>query len=161
MNRKQTFKKSLAILAAILYVSGCSNEQKTAESRLALIKTTNPEPLLLDEDKGSRKNLAPEVKKDISAIEEVYDVAVIVGEKEVLVAYKVKHMQRFRMKQIEKKINEQLEKKHPKEDFIVSSDYKIFLEAVELREQLKDPDFSRKKANDKLKKIINMKKELT
>jgi hypothetical protein len=161
MNRKQTFKRSLAILAAILYVSGCSNEQKTAESRLALIKTTNPEPLLLDEEKGGRKKLAPEVKKEISAIEEVYDVAVVVGEKEVLVAYKVKHMQRFRMKNIEKRINERLEKKFPEEDFIVSSDYKIFLEAIELREQMKDPDFSRKKANDKLKKIINMKKELT
>nr|WP_257990295.1 YhcN/YlaJ family sporulation lipoprotein [Bacillus infantis] len=155
------FRKSIIIVAAILYVSGCSNEQKTAESRLALIKTTNPQPLLLDEKKEKRKDLAPKVKKEIEAIKEVYDVAVVVGEKEVLVAYKVKHLQRFHMKKIEKAINKRLEEKFPKEDFIVSSDYKIFLEAVELKEQLKDPDFSRKKANDKLKEIINMKKELT
>ncbi|MGD6841660.1 YhcN/YlaJ family sporulation lipoprotein [Bacillus infantis] len=161
MNRTQMFRKSIIIVAAILYVSGCSNEQKTAESRLALIKTTNPQPLLLDEKKEKRKDLAPKVKKEIEAIKEVYDVAVVVGEKEVLVAYKVKHLQRFHMKKIEKAINKRLEKKFPKEDFIVSSDYKIFLEAVELKEQLKDPDFSRKKANDKLKEIINMKKELT
>ncbi|MCA1039557.1 YhcN/YlaJ family sporulation lipoprotein [Bacillus infantis] len=155
------FRKSIIIVAAILYVSGCSNEQKTAESRLALIKTTNPQPLLLDEKKEKRKDLAPKVKKEIEAIKEVYDVAVVVGEKEVLVAYKVKHLQRFHMKKIEKAINKRLEEKFPKEDFIVSSDYKIFLEAVELKEQLKDPDFTRKKANDKLKEIINMKKELT
>ncbi|MEN8699089.1 YhcN/YlaJ family sporulation lipoprotein [Bacillus infantis] len=161
MNRTQMFRKSIIIVAAILYVSGCSNEQKTAESRLALIKTTNPQPLLLDEKKEKRKDLAPKVKKEIEAIKEVYDVAVVVGEKEVLVAYKVKHLQRFHMKKIEKAINKRLEEKFPKEDFIVSSDYKIFLEAVELKEQLKDPDFSRKKANDKLKEIINMKKELT
>lgn len=161
MNRTQMFRKSIIIVAAILYVSGCSNEQKTAESRLALIKTTNPQPLLLDEKKEKRKDLAPKVKKEIEAIKEVYDVAVVVGEKEVLVAYKVKHLQRFHMKKIEKAINKRLEEKFPKEDFIVSSDYKIFLEAVELKEQLKDPDFTRKKANDKLKEIINMKKELT
>jgi hypothetical protein len=161
MNRKQMFRRSMIIIAAILYVSGCSNEQKTAESRLALIKTTNPQPLLLDEKKEGRKNLAPKVKKEIEAIKEVYDVAVVAGEKEVLVAYKVKHLQRFRMKKIEKTINQRLEEKFPKEDFVVSSDYKIFLEAVELKEQMKDPDFSRKKANEKLKKIITMKKELT
>ncbi|MGD6855216.1 YhcN/YlaJ family sporulation lipoprotein [Bacillus infantis] len=161
MNRKQMFRRSMVILAAILYVSGCSNEQKTAESRLALIKTTNPQPLLLDDKKEERKDLAPRVKKEIEAIEEVYDVAVVVGEEEVLVAYKVKHLKRFHMKKIEKTINKRLEEKFPKEDFIVSSDYKIFLEAVELKEQMEDPAFPRKKAKEKLEKIINMKKELT
>ena len=36
------------------------------------------------------------------------------------------------MKKIEKEVNDILEKKYPDEDFIVSSDYKIFLEADRL-----------------------------
>ena len=39
------------------------------------------------------------------------------------------------MKKIEKEVNEILEKKYPEENFVVSSDYKIFLEAYRIRKE--------------------------
>ena len=71
------------------------------------------------------------IKKDVEHLDYIYDVAVIKGENEDLVVYKVKHFQRFQMKKIEKEVNEILEKRYPEENFIVSSDYKIFLEAFD------------------------------
>jgi hypothetical protein len=65
------------------------------------------------------------------------------------------------MKRIEKKMTKMLEEKYPEENFTVSSDYKIFIEAVELQEKMKDPDFSDKKAKKKLDKIIKLQKEMT
>ena len=70
-------------------------------------------------------------------------------------------MQRFRMKDIEKKLNAMLEKRYPDENFVVSSDYKIFLEAIKLGKKMEDPNFPKKKANEELNKIIKLKKELT
>ncbi|HYK73361.1 MAG TPA: hypothetical protein VEV44_09605 [Pseudoneobacillus sp.] len=88
-------------------------------------------------------------------------MAVIKGKKDTLVVYKVKHLHRFRMKQIEKKINKHLENKYPDEDFTVSSDYKIFMEALELKEKVKKPDYPKDKAERELQKIIKLKEELT
>jgi hypothetical protein len=65
------------------------------------------------------------------------------------------------MKKIEKKMTKMLEEKYPDENFIVSSDYKIFIEAVELQEKMKDPNFTDKKAKKKLDKIIKLKNEMT
>ena len=65
------------------------------------------------------------------------------------------------MKKIEKEVNEILEKRYPDENFIVSSDYKIFLEAYRLGKKMEDPNFSKKDAQKRLEEIIKLKKELT
>lgn len=152
-------KKILLTIALLMLAVGCSHEKTTDESKLALLKTTNPKPINISAKESTKVD--EKVEKDISSFDEIYDVAVIKGKKETLVAYKVKHMKRFGMKKIEKKINKLLEKKYPDEDFIVSSDYKIFLEAVQLREDLVKPDYSKKKAEKRFERIINLKKELT
>ncbi|GLB58936.1 hypothetical protein NCCP133_10690 [Cytobacillus sp. NCCP-133] len=131
------------------------------ESDLALLKTTNPPPALIEKNTKENLDLIADIEHDIESMEELYDVAVVKGKEKTLVAYKVKHIQRFHMKKIEKKMTKLLEKKYPEEHFIVSSDYKIFIEAVELQEKMKDPDFSDKKAKKKLDKIIKLKKEMT
>ena len=78
-----------------------------------------------------------------------------------MVAYKVKQMKRFKMKKIEKELNKKLTEKYSDRKFIVSSDFKIFLEAVELNEDLKDKKYSREKARKRFKKIIKLEKEKT
>jgi hypothetical protein len=159
-------KKAVSILAIFMLIgagiAGCTSFGKTSpDSRASLIQSVNPDPGATNDLEEKDINLAKKVKKDIAELDEIYDVAVIVGEKEVLVAYKVKHLKRFGMKRIEKEINKKLEKNYPDEDFIVSSDYKIFIEAVELRERMKDPSFPDKKAEEQLQRIISLKKELT
>ncbi|TKC20104.1 sporulation protein [Robertmurraya kyonggiensis] len=147
------------MMSAVL-VGGCNNDGPK-ESGISLIKTTNPTPVAIGKNTKKELDLIQSVEKDIEGFKELYDVAVVKGKEDILVAYKVKHMQRFHMKKIEKKMNKLLEEKYPDENFIVSSDYKIFLEAVELEENMKDSNYSGKEAEKKLQEIIEMKKELT
>lgn len=150
----------LFIVMGTVFLGGCNNDGPK-ESGISLIKTTNPTPVTIGKDTKKDKELVRSVEKDIEDFDELYDVAVIKGKEDILVAYKVKHMQRFHMKKIEKDINKRLEDKYPDENFIVSSDYKIFLEAVELEENMKDSNYSQKEAEKKLQEIIKLKKELT
>jgi hypothetical protein len=152
--------KRLLILVCLFLVSACSHEQKVKDSQLSLMKATNPSPITTDT--GKTLGRAEDIKKEVSAFPEIYDVAVIKGKKETLVVYKVKHAQRYRMKQIEKDLSKKLKKQYPKENIIVSSDYKIFLEAVRLNERIRtDKDFSKKRAEKRLQQIITMTKDMT
>ncbi|KOP81765.1 YhcN/YlaJ family sporulation lipoprotein [Cytobacillus solani] len=147
------------VIFILLGLAGCSqNESK--ESELALIKKTDPNPVLIDENTEGNLDLVTNIKEEIASYKEIYDVAVVKGKKDTLVVYKVKHLQRFHMKKIEKKIKGRLDKKFPDEKFTVSSDYKIFLEAVKLNEKMQNPDYSEKKANKRLKEIIELKNEM-
>jgi hypothetical protein len=146
------------IWMSLFFLAACTQNQPVKESQLALMKTTNPTPLSTERKKN--RNRAEDIKKDVSSLPEVYDVAVIKGEKDTLVVYKVKHMQRFKMKTIEKNLNKKLEEKHPKENFTVSSDYKIFLEAVRLNEKIKSGSLSHSKAEKRLEEIVKMTEDM-
>ncbi|PLR97746.1 sporulation protein [Bacillus sp. T33-2] len=145
----------------IIAISGCNQNRSTEESRTAIYKTIDPPAASIGPPKKDHHSVAQGAEKTVEQLDEIYDVAVIKGGKETLVAYKVKHMQRYRMKTIEKEVTEKLSKKYPKEKFTVSSDYKIFIETVELQERMKRPDYTSKEAEKQLKKIIKLKQELT
>jgi hypothetical protein len=147
-------------IAAVLFASGCSNYSEE-DTKFALIKKINEGPAVFSENEQKDLEKIKKVRKEVLSLEPVYDVAIVKGDKETVIAYKVKHMHRFRMKQIEKELKKRLEEKFPKEKFVVSSDYKIFLEVIELINDKKDTKFSDEKANQKLQKIIKMQKELT
>ncbi|WP_108670018.1 YhcN/YlaJ family sporulation lipoprotein [Peribacillus acanthi] len=146
------------VVLALLTVMGCSAQDKSKDTRLALLKTTNPHPAVLKETEKEFE-FAEGMQKYVLSYPEIYDVAIVTGEKKILVAYKVKHLHRFRMKKIEKELTKKLEKKYPDHKFVVSSDYKIFMEVVELNDHLKDPNYSREKANKWFKDILELKKE--
>ncbi len=157
-------KSSKIIISAVIFLtlSACSYDdgKEHNKSNSALLKTTSPPPIELkqrDED----KSIAYQVRKEVSKIDEIYDVAVVEGDKNIIVAYKVKHLQRFRMKKIEKELTKKLNKEYPDEKFIVSSDYKIFLESVRLKEDLDDDNMSNDEAGKRFKKIIRLKEEMT
>ncbi|OCA84238.1 hypothetical protein A8F94_16105 [Bacillus sp. FJAT-27225] len=151
-------KKSVILIVGFtMLLAGCG--QNEGSSNLALMNRTNPEPVHT-EDNGSRVS-EEKVEKEVESLPELYDVAVIKGKKEFLVAYKVRHLQRFRMKNIEKKLTTRLEKKFPKEKFTVSSDYKIFLEATRLQEKIKNGNYNGKEAEKRLQEIVKLQKEKT
>lgn len=159
---KDFFRYVLISLATcvVLITMGCDDANKKGEAKMALFKTTNPHPAVLYETPEEFK-FAEELHKYVLSFPDIYDAAIITGKKRVLVAYKVKHMKRFKMKKIEKELNKKLEEKYKDRNFTVSSDYKIFLEAVELNEDLKDEDYPRDKAKKEFKKIIKLQKEMT
>lgn len=150
----------LLFMAAIL-LGGCASKGDGSTERLALIKETNPKPMDILDKTDMKKGDDEEVQKLISGIGPIYDTVVLQNGDRILVAYKVKHMHRFRMKKIEKKVNKTLEKNIKGKDFIVSSDYKIFLEAVRLDKLLRENDIPDKKAKKKFDEIVSLKKELT
>lgn len=160
MNQKPIIVYGLLVLIIGSLLAGCNQggDKTSAESRKSMIQSVNPEATAV---KKKEHDVAEKVKKDVQSVPAIYDVAVIKGEEEILVAYKVKHMQRYHMKKIEGEINKKLEKNYPKENFVVSSDFKIFIEAIELKDRMKDKDYSTKDAEERLKKIIKFKKERT
>ncbi|MFD1705656.1 sporulation protein [Siminovitchia sediminis] len=153
----------ITVIAAFLFMfAACSYDsgKEHDESDTALIKTTSPPPIELKE-REEDDSVAYQVRKEVLNMDEIYDAAIIEGDKEIIVAYKVKHFQRFRMKKIEKDLTKKLNKKYPEDKFIVSSDYKIFLEAIRLKEDLDDDNLSNDEASKRFKKIIRLKEEMT
>ncbi len=150
--------KRLIVITGFFLLAACSQNQQTDDSKLALMKTTNPKPVVTQQNNNHDR--VKKIKQVVSDIKEIYDVAVVEGKEETLVAYKVKHMQRFRMKKIEKDLNKMLEERFPKEDFVVSSDYKIFLEVVRLNERIEEGKLSGKRAEKRLKELVKMTTDL-
>lgn len=148
----------LIVWTSLLFLTACTQDQPVKESQMALMKTTNPKPLSTVGKKND--DHVEDIKRDVSSLPELYDVAVVKGDKDTLVVYKVKHMHRFKMKTIEKNLNKKLEKEHPKENFTVSSDYKIFLEAVRLNEKMKSGRLSHSKAEKRLEEIVKMTEDM-
>jgi hypothetical protein len=154
-------KKCIVVVSTLFFIlTACANKEDGKDSKVALLKATDPPPVELV-DHPETDSIGHAIKKEIAKMEELYDVAVIQGKEEILVAYKVKHLERFHMKRIEKKMDKYLEKKYPNEDFILSSDYKIFLETVRLKEKLSNHSISKKDAEKEFKDIVKLKKEKT
>lgn len=159
-----THKPSFYFLISVMvlfFTTGCTDNKGGEKENMALIQRTNPPALDVRSTTYQKDGLPEKVKKEVAGLDGIYDVVVVQNGKKVLVAYKVNHMRRFQMKKIEKNVNEHLNKKFNGKEFIVSSDYKIFLEAVRLNEMLMDQDVPEKKAKKKFKEIESLEKELT
>ena len=149
--------KAVVYILYIIFLLGLNITDYWPDSRLALIKTTNPEPIQIEKDGASVEG----VRNEVNQVDEIYDAAVIKGDHNTLVAYKVRHLDRFRMKNIENELKKHLEGKYKDETFVVSSDYKIFLEAVRLREDIDSGKINDKQADKRLHQLIRLKKERT
>jgi hypothetical protein len=158
MGKKLITLITLFLFMVIIPLSACVNHKK-GEKPIALMNATTKVDLI--NGSNNDRELIEQVRKEILSIKPIYDVAIIKGKKETLIAYRVKHLHRFKMKKIEKEINERLEEEYPNEDFILSSDFKIFLETNRLINKTKQSNYSDEKANKDLQKIIKLKNELT
>ncbi len=144
----------------ILLLTGCKSMEDGEDSKNALMKRTDLSPIELV-DNPETDSFGHAIKKELAKKKELYDVAVIQGKEKTLVVYKVKHLQRFHMKRIEHDMDAYLEDKYPDEDFILSSDYKIFLETVRLKERIKNNDIGNEEAEKHFNDIITLQKEKT
>jgi len=151
---------NICVIITVLQLITACTASTDGGAGISLIKAVNPDPLST-EGNDNAEEIANNVKETVLADNNIYDCIVIKGKKEVLVAYKVRHMKRFRMKDIEKKLKKQLEKKFPDEKFTVSSDYKIFLEAYRLKTLVENEEYSINDAEKRLKEIIKLSREKT
>lgn len=156
-------RKQLAAVVAgigmILASGGCSGGSEK-DGNLALIKTTQPPPIELRE-RPDHESIAYKVREEVKKIDEIYDVAVIEGKKEIIVVYKVRHLNRFRMNKIEKQLTDKLKSEYPDDSFLISSDYKIFLEAVRLQDDIQHKNMTNKQINKRFNKIMKLQDEKT
>ncbi|WP_285767559.1 YhcN/YlaJ family sporulation lipoprotein [Peribacillus sp. SI8-4] len=160
--RNYVYRKWILLVIALCVLAACSSQGDGKTENMALIKRTNPKPMdiINGMDEEDEKGLISKVKETVAGEDTIYDVIVVKNGKKIIVAYKVKHLQRFHMKKIEKNVTQHLEERYPKYNFIVSSDYKIFLESLRLSEFLKKKDVPEKKARKKFKEIEELQKEL-
>ena len=140
-----------------LFLTGCqlTGGDVRSDDSLLIMDFTEDDVYTVDEQYEGK------IDKIVQDVPEIYDVMVLRGTDDTLITYKVKHLQRFRMKKIEKELKEKLRTAFPDEAFIVSSDFKIFLEGNRLRQKINERTFSRKDAEQRLKEIIELSKEKT
>jgi len=150
----------LLLISIFVIFSGCSTDDNNANSTKALIQTNNPPPSTINGNEKDQK-LVMDVKKKVMSKKEVYDVSVIKGEQDILVAYKVRHLKRFRMKKIEADLQKELEKEFPDEKFTISSDYKIFLESIRLQDKINNKQIPKEDLEKRLSEIIKLSNEKT
>jgi hypothetical protein len=150
-------KKLFSVLLIFSILFGCAKEKENKQQSLQnfnITKTNTKETA----DAGLNQSVAKQAVQRISKKHEINDVVAVNTKKKLLLAYKVKHMQRFRMKQIEKEVKEDLEKSLPDYDIIISSDMKLFWKTEELRRKLSKDGMNEKEVNkqiDKLEKLSN------
>ena len=156
---RKFYMVSISMLIFSVLLGGCGGDSSSKEAIRSLVSTVDMDPVYL----GGDKEEAPleKIKKTVADHDEIYDVAVVQNGKEILVAYKVKHMKRFKMASIDKDLTSDLNKKFKGYDISISSDMKIFLEVVELIVQVKDKGYSKDKAKDWFGKIKSLEREMT
>jgi hypothetical protein len=156
-------KYCYVMLIIVFALVACSNTTQNDPESLknGVTHVANPKPEAASTDHKWDYTLVNDIKDTAKDVPEVYDVSVVKGKEDCLVAYRVKHMARFRMQNIEKELTDTLEKRFPDIKFTVSNDYKIFLESVRLLDKVKNEKVPKDKMEDQLTKIINLSKEQT
>lgn len=140
-------KKMILLTVCSVMLVGC-----------AMVEQTGPVHVKIhDSEDGTIK----EVAEHIEDTKELYDSVVVAADSTLVVSYKVKHLHRFQMKEIEKKMKIFLEEKYPDKEIVLSSDYKIFLELYDFSDKWAADSMNEKEAMDEIAKIIDLKKEMT
>ncbi|NUJ16459.1 hypothetical protein FKN04_07585 [Bacillus glycinifermentans] len=131
---------------------GCQ-DQNAAEGQSGAVRNVSTK------DGKTDQSVANQAKKRLLKKEEVTEVRGANSKKDLVLAVQVEHMDRFRLKDIEKKSKEQLKKEFPGYSIEISTDQKIFWELDKLEKQLQHKNVSSKKLNKKLNKIKQLMKE--
>ncbi|KIL50217.1 hypothetical protein KP77_15920 [Jeotgalibacillus alimentarius] len=140
-------KKMMLTAISILFLTGCAAFEQTGPVHVKIH----------DSENGTVK----EVAQRIEDTKELYDSVVVAADSTLVVSYKVKHMNRFQMKSIEKKMKSWLTEKYPEKEIVLSSDYKIFMELYAFSDKWQTGELNEQEAMDEIEKIIKLKKEMT
>lgn len=150
--------KKILLVIMLFTLVGC--EKMTEENGLyVFIKNQDIPPFSLVED--SNLSRLTTLQQELLSFDNIYDVTMVEGKEELLIVYKVKHLNRFKMQAIEKEV-EKIAKEQLSEEkeIVVSSDYKIYLETMRLHNQL-TKQIDEQELLKKFKSIIHLQKETT
>ena len=140
------------LLLFVLIFAGCSNEPGSGINSQKTLQADD-QKLLVDQETAAK------AEEEIKNIEEVTDVVAVNDKKLLLLGFKVKQFDKFRTKQIEKKVKERLSKSFPDYEITASSDLKIFIETTKIKNKLADQ--SSKERTKKMEKVIKLSNKQT
>lgn len=116
---------SIGIISIIL--TGCTNNLNN-EKKINVTKVTSKETL-------NDQSISNHVKELLVKEKEVRDVKAVNTDKEIIVDAAINHMDRFQLKDIEKRLTKMVEKENPNHKVTLSTDKKIFLELEKLEKE--------------------------
>ncbi|MGG3928101.1 YhcN/YlaJ family sporulation lipoprotein [Metabacillus fastidiosus] len=153
MKHKYT-ARIIYIFFLVIVMTGCSGMYKNEGAN---------KPNVTDVSfKNSHGQSGTEIMKQLlENEEEVKNVRAVNFDKELLIAAEIDHMDRFRLKEIEQKLREKVQKQYPDYKVIISTDKKIFLELEQLENKMRTENLSKKKVEKEMNRIKNLSKETT
>jgi hypothetical protein len=154
-------KQFIVAMIVGLLIVGCAREK---EEKQQSSQGTNMIKTSTDGTAHSYKvdqSVAKQAVQRIKAREDVKDAVAVSTKDKLLLVYQVKHMYRFRMKQIQKDVKQQLKTLFPDHEVIVSSDLKIFWKTDELRGKIHKDGMSERKINRQIEKLKKLSEERT
>ncbi|ARK30231.1 YhcN/YlaJ family sporulation lipoprotein [Halalkalibacter krulwichiae] len=113
-------------------------------------------PLQLTNKAVVNQQQADDAKKIVLSMEEVIDVKGITDENNIYIAPRVKHFDRFRLKEIRKNGHDSIKKRYPDATIHVSTDQKIFMELEKLEKELQQRTISEERFKQRLAKLDEM-----
>lgn len=150
--------KKWLVLISVFFLMSCAHEQKEKNQSLQLENITN-----VSHNESAKRSDQQHAEKAVQMLKErqdVKDAVAVEANGRLLVAYQVKHMHRFRMKQIEKDIERMLNDTFDKQ-VIASRDLKIFWETKALKEKMETKNMSEKEIEKEVTIIQKLSEEQT
>ncbi|WP_066323315.1 YhcN/YlaJ family sporulation lipoprotein [Anoxybacteroides amylolyticum] len=109
----------------------------------------------------TRQFVAEQAVAQIKQRDDIRDAVAVSTDKKLLLAYQVKQMARFRMKQMAKDIQQQLERLFPDHEVTTSSDLKLFWKTDELRGKIEKDRLSERQINREIDELKRLTEERT
>lgn len=97
----------------------------------------------------------------VKGIDEVTEVIAVNKDNKLLLAFRVKQFEKFRLDQIEKKVKEKLKKDFKDYDITVSSDLKIYLESTKIKNDVYSNKIEESKVEKEMERVIKLSEEQT
>ncbi|SFA58399.1 Sporulation lipoprotein YhcN/YlaJ (Spore_YhcN_YlaJ) [Anoxybacillus pushchinoensis] len=150
--------RQLLVMILFFFIISCAHEPKEQKQSLQNENITN-----VSHDGSAKRSDQQHAEKAVQMLKErqdVKDAVAVEANGRLLVAYQVKHMQRFRMKAIEKNIERTLNDTFDKQ-VIASHDLKIFWKTKALKEKMETKRMSEKEIEKEMTVIQKLSEEQT
>lgn len=144
----------LHIVIILMMATGCNMANNNKEENNLTIKNVSNQDM-------NHVNMTSEIEKLLMKEKEVSDVKVFDTDNEIFIAAEIKQMDRFRIKEIEKKLNKILNDKYSNHNVTLSTDKKMFLELEKLEQKSRNTNMSNKELEKEIKRIKSLSEELT
>ncbi len=139
----------MKVIRALLFVTillvGCGTEEDV-------------KVLELDGKATFDQKKADEAKQIVISMKEVVDVKGVNYKDKIYLAPKVKHFDRFRLKEIRKEGHDLVKARYHDATVHLSTDKKVYMELEKLERRLKEKKINEKQFKNKLKKLEEMMK---